>query len=189
MSKFRVVKERQENGPEVVNDLRGLSKLGLLENEYPWVYLAVKSFEFGEIKKIAEKLGLKCKYNEEEKTTIIYDSTKNNDHKIKAVRLFGAALLITHIQQSASLMLGQIDTLRYKVLNLDLANFPETKTEEFQKWTSQAGITVVSSPLNVYLSQAGFNLAEVGDFLQLTSAEMQLLTQKITQSNSLKNAV
>ena len=61
MSKLRLVKERSADRNEAENDLRGLADKGLLELQYPWVYLATKNLSTQVVKQVCQQFHLHAK--------------------------------------------------------------------------------------------------------------------------------
>lgn len=185
MAKLRAVKERKISNEVVANDLRGLGNTGLLENEYPWVYLAVKNLNPTLRDLVKETLSLQSKLSSDNQTTIFFDTTKGKDHKIKSVRMMGAALLINSVTPDQKMLIAQLDVLRFKVLNQSLEGSPESTTEDYKAWDQNREGLKVSFPLNVYLSHAGFKMSSESESVHLNATDLHhLITQKKSQSNS-----
>lgn len=133
----------KETNDTIEGDLRGLSNLGVLEVQYPWVFLAVKNISSELLSFIKTEMNLHSKFDVKNEVTIIFDKSRQLDHKIKSVRLMAAAHLINKKQNNTPMMMAQLETLKYKILDIELMGNVESTIEEYRKWdSSKAGLIV-----------------------------------------------
>lgn len=172
MSKLRVVKERRSEVSSNDTDLRGLANKGLLENEYPWIYLIVHNSQAEHTNAVCEHLKLQHRAVPAKQTEIIYDAHKSKNHKSKSITLFGALILIAKLNPESSMLIGQLDVLKYKIQNLDLRDLPELKTAEVLEWPQATGVSRICNPIDIYLNHAGFKISMNSNYYDLSNADV-----------------
>lgn len=156
MSKLRVVKERKERTDDFDQDLRGLGGSDLLANEYPWVFLSIKGTP-NDLQKTCDLLGLKAKPGKEHGVLHLFKPGKGENHKEKAIALFGASVLLANSDPNIAMCLGQVSVLAQRMQGVELKDIYEEDAHDYENWHKLTGLSS-SEMMRVYLKHSGIEL-------------------------------
>jgi hypothetical protein len=183
MSKLRVVTPRAENYDND-QDIRGLGQSDLFSDLTPLPFLAVKNVSNEMIKQAVEKFNLVQKPSDHKDVILLLDEHFKTSHKEKSVMLMGAGLLISHHAPNAQMLM----TVENRLRNTLLVSFethqqkPETKDELVGHWLQKTSHFTLSSDVQLFLHQAGFDI-QVGDHeVHMTHQEVSNQTKHLLSS-------
>ncbi len=145
MKKLRSVKERTQN-VDVPNDLRGLSGVGLIENEEPWQYLAIEGEVSSEIiEKGKAVFSISEKVPPTEGVRFFYVSGQTLGFKLKRLNLAAFATLVSESYSGLKMQIGSVNTLSLKIQNkFDFENCEIESFNSIQSKLSKDKILITS---------------------------------------------
>jgi hypothetical protein len=183
MSKLRVITQREVNH-DSEHDIRGLGQSDLFSDLTPLPFLALRNVSKEIASQAAEKFHLATSASEHKDVIYLLDEHFKTSHKEKSVMLMGAGLLISHHAPKAEMLM----TVENRLRNTLLVSFEthqqkaETKEDLVGHWLKKTSHLTMSSDVQLFLHQAGFDLQVTEHEVHLSHKEVSAQTKHLLSS-------